>query len=70
MIQIVSSALRNKMSSQQNILLPCNHSFLRLYVVHLAITPVCQDLGISLASHRRTGREKGSLWKHKDDLVL
>jgi len=70
MSQTVSSALRNKMSSQQNTLLRCSHSFLRLYFVHLTVTPVYQDLGISLASYRRIGQGKGSLRKHRDDLML
>lgn len=70
MIQIVSSVLRNKTSSQQNMFLHCSHSFLRLYFVHLAITSVYCDLGISLASYRRIDQEKRSLWKHQDDLIL
>lgn len=64
MIQIVSSALRNKMFSQQNALLQYSHSFLCLYFVHLVITLVHWDLGISLASCWRIGQGKGSLRKH------
>lgn len=70
MIQSVSSALRNAMSSQQNMLLRCSHSFLCLYFVHLAITSVTRTLRISLASHRRIGQDKGSLRKHRDDLTV
>lgn len=70
MIQTVSSALRNKMSSQQNTLLQCSHSFLRLYFVHGTITSVEQRLGIGLESYWRISQEEGSLQKHRDDLML